>query len=226
MRRSCVILVTLMLMGSVAAAAEAPDVPPIAAPEFTAPAATAEPSPTAGAEGAAEAAAPLTPEEASRSMVLGRELPEGSAAWGDYEGVLTQVIDADTVIINDIRFKLLGVNAPDRTRDAEADECYSQRSAKYLEELLLNQTVTYSYDRMQGPRGPHVAKRIYLFFDGRLINAELIAKGFAFAERKRKYLAEENFTALERKAYLRNIGLWHSCPVECDRSTECWTREW
>lgn len=222
MRRSCSILVILMLMGGVAAAAEVPDIPPIAAPEFTAPAATAEPSPTA----AAEEAAPLTPEEAARALILGKELPAGSAAWGDYEGTLTQVIDADTVIINDIRFKLLGVNAPDRTRAGEADECYSHRSAKYLEELLLDQTVTYTYDRIQGPRGPHVAKRIYLFFDGRLINAELVAKGLAFAERKRKYAAEENFTALERKAYLRNIGLWHSCPVECDRSTECWTRAW
>lgn len=199
----------------------------ICAPAVAAdPEGVAGPSLAAGAEGAAEEVAPLTPEEASRSLLLGRELPAGSAAWGDYEGTLTQVIDADTVVINDIRFKLLGVNAPDRTAAGQEDECYSQHAAKYLEGLLLNQTVTYSYDRWQGIRQPHVTKRIYLFFDGRLINAELIAKGYAFAERKRQHIAAENFSAIEKQAYLRNVGLWHSCPVECDRSTECWSRAW
>lgn len=182
-------------------------------------------APTEGAP-SSEMAIEQSRKQAEEAAIMGKPMPEGGVVWGEYEGTVSKVIDADTLIINDIRFKLLGVNAPDRTRSGKTDECYSDRSAKYLEEQVLGQVVTYSYDRWQGKRDRRGVKHVYLFFDGRLINAELIEKGFAFAQRDQIYGGREHFRALEKQAYLRNIGLWHSCPVECDRSDECWTRDW
>lgn len=145
---------------------------------------------------------------------------------GDFEGTVTHVYDADMIDIDGERMRLLGVNAPESPIFGETAHCYSDQAKSFLEALVLNKVVTYSYDRMYGRRDRYGDKRIYLYFDGKFVNAELIAKGQAFADPSKNCSELEELLPLQIIARRKHLGLWHSCPVECERRGVCRTKIW
>ncbi len=145
---------------------------------------------------------------------------------GDFEGTVTHVYDADMIEIDGESMRLLGVNAPEGFIFGQTADCYSDQAASFLEALVLNKAVTYSYDRMYGRRDLYGDRRIYLYYDGKLVNAELIAKGQAFVDTSKNYYEREELVPLQIVARRKHLGLWHSCPVECQRRGVCRTKTW
>ncbi len=142
---------------------------------------------------------------------------------GELTGTVTAVIDADTIKIDGKRMYLLGVDAP----ESAGSDCYAQESAAALSQKILGKRVTYTYEKLQGSRrDKHGRRRIYLFYDGTIINAWLVEKGFAFARRKGKYPYREDFLELEHGARKYMRGLWYACPVQCSPSGICRSRNW
>jgi len=145
---------------------------------------------------------------------------------GDYEGVVTRVIDAGNVEIDGERMELMGVDAPRRDDDGAPRDCYSLESAKYLETKVLGKKVNYSLERPNGHDRSLGTKRIYLYRSHSMLNSELIRQGMVFADPKPTYPEEEHFMELQDAARRRHAGLWHTCPVECNRFGHCDTKDW
>ena len=143
---------------------------------------------------------------------------------GDWEGFVTKVIDADTVEIEGERMRLLGVNAPEY--EGSHNDCYALEAARQLEKLVLGKLVTYSFDRGYGWRDDHGDRRIYLYYNGLLVNAWLIENGFAFVDHSKHYHMKEEFIPLQEDARRQHFGFWHACPVHCDRYKVCRTKNW
>lgn len=143
---------------------------------------------------------------------------------GDWEGFVTKVIDADTIEIEGERMRLLGVNAPEY--EGSHNDCYALEAARQLEELVLGKFVTYSFDRGYGWRDDHGERRIYLYFNGILVNEWLIENGFAFVDHSKDYHMREEFVPLQEDARRKHLGFWHACPVHCDRYKVCRTQNW
>ncbi len=152
-----------------------------------------------------------------------------SSAWpgsqnGDYEGVVTKVLDGDTIEVDGERMRLLGVNAPEYENGD--NDCFALEATKELESLVLGKAVTYSFDRGYGRRDRYGDTRIYLYRGDVFINAYLIEYGFAFVDPSKDYHMQEELEPLQVVARRKNLGLWHACPVECNRGDICRTRNW
>ena len=144
---------------------------------------------------------------------------------GEFEGKVTRILDAGTIEINGIRMHLAGLNVPLQTHWGMPIDCYSDASTKFLTEMVKDQPITYSYDRLLGRRDPYGIRFVYLYVDGKLVNAEMLLQGKAFADRARKYWKRDFFLEAEAQGRLRNLGLWHTCVTECTTSG-CRTKNW
>jgi len=145
---------------------------------------------------------------------------------GDREGAVTAVIDAARVVIDGEEMELVGVTAPQRNADGTARDCFSHESAIYAESRVLGKRVSYSFEKRNGYEQQLGASRIYLYIGDSMLNSELIRKGMALADRRPSYPEEEAFVELQQGASRGHVGLWHSCPVECDRFGDCMTKGW
>jgi endonuclease YncB( thermonuclease family) len=145
---------------------------------------------------------------------------------GQFEGTVTRILDADKIEIDNRRMRLLGVNAPEKIHVGNTAHCYSDEATHFLEALLSDKKVTYSYDITYGRRDRFGDRRIYLYYNGIFVNAELIEKGQAFADTSKNYSAREEFISLQQIALRKHLGLWHTCPVECDRGGVCRAKTW
>lgn len=148
------------------------------------------------------------------------EGPPAIAYGGDFEGVVTSVIDAAHVEIDGERMELIGVHPP------AGGGCFAEESRAYLGSRLLEKRVSYSFERTNGHRRVLGDRRIYLYEGNRMLNSELIRAGMAFSDRRPSYPEEESFVELQEGARRRHAGLWRTCPVECNRFGDCNTKSW
>lgn len=142
-----------------------------------------------------------------------------------FEGVITKIYEDGAVELEGKKRHLMGVLVPWRWWWGPARDCYSIESGTFLENELLGKHVTYSFDPNH-PKNRHGRKRVYIFLDGRDINAEIISRGFGFADRSRKYVQKERYIAFDDNARSHSFGLWHTCPVECYEHNACKARNW
>lgn len=143
-----------------------------------------------------------------------------------YEGKVTRVLSADTIEIDGERLHLLGIYSPQKWWWGKFKECYSVEAAKYVEDLMLDQTVVYSFDRAQKRRNKVTLYSVYVYKDDLFVNADLVSKGYAFADQTRQYSERDNLIKLEGDAKLHSLGFWHRCPVVCYTKTLCRTKNW
>lgn len=143
-----------------------------------------------------------------------------------FDGTVTKVESADIIFIDGKKFKLIGIDAPKRWWWLKPRYCFSDGAAAYMEDAVLDKPVQYSYLEFHGPRDGKGLKEIYLFKDGRLLNAELVQKGYALAYQKRKYPELDSFREYQAGAKFYQLGLWHHCAVECDKNEICQVKDW
>ena len=79
---------------------------------------------------------------------------------------------------------------------------------QFLSTLLIGQRVTLRYDGFRiGDFGGRRYAYVYLP-DKRFVNAELISRGFGYADRQGSHPMRNQFLALEEKARLAKVGVW------------------
>ena len=139
---------------------------------------------------------------------------------GDREGVVTEVVDSARVKIDGQTMELIGVRAPG------PDECFAHESTAYVEARILGKRVSYSEEVLDDHKRQLGDHRIYLYTSDSMLNSELIRRGMGFADRRPPYPEEVAFADLQVTARRRHMGLWHTCPVECDRFGDCRARAW
>jgi len=126
--------------------------------------------------------------------------------------LVEQVVDGDTLIIeNNIRIRLLGIDAP------ESAECFGEESKRQLTGLVLGQEILLEKDQTASDNYDRLLRYVVLHnenpeTDDSLINKELVRGGYAksvYLKPNRRYLSQ--FQAAQREAEEEGIGMWGAC---------------
>jgi micrococcal nuclease len=127
---------------------------------------------------------------------------------------VVQVIDGDTIKV-DIGGKietvrLVGLDTPEIAGPHNPQDDYlGPQAAQYAKRLLENQSVYLIPDPMQSNRDKYNRLLRYVFLeDGTLINAKLIADGFAYNYMYQPFQFMKHFDYLEKQAKEKQLGLW------------------
>ncbi|MCL4249241.1 MAG: thermonuclease family protein [Anaerolineae bacterium] len=127
---------------------------------------------------------------------------------------VTRVVDGDTIEVsiagNHDRIRLIGIDTPEYGR------CYADEATARQVALTANQVVLLEADTSQDDRDKYGRLLRYVWLpDGRMVNAILVAEGYAFEYTYRDpYRYVEEFMQLEHGAHLVDLGLWAS--TTCD----------
>jgi len=120
---------------------------------------------------------------------------------------LLRVIDGDTIEIDEgLHIRLLGINTPEKKMP------FSGEAANFLKEfenktifLLRDKEDTDKYDR----------KLRYVFYEERLLNEEILERGFANAYMLDDLKYEQDFKLAEKTARLNERGIWTKSSDVC-----------
>jgi endonuclease YncB( thermonuclease family) len=127
---------------------------------------------------------------------------------------VVKVIDGDTIKV-DIGGKietvrLIGMDTPEIAHpNHPQNDYFGPEAAQYAKQLLENQSVYLIPDPMQSNRDKYDRLLRYVFLeDGTLINAKLIAEGYAYNYIYEPFQFMKQFDYLEKQAKEKQLGLW------------------
>ncbi len=127
---------------------------------------------------------------------------------------VVEVIDGDTIkvdVAGEIEtVRLVGIDTPEIAgpRSPQGDY-FGPEAAQYTKQLLENQLVYLIPDPMQSNRDKYDRLLRYVFLeDGTLINAKLIADGFAYNYMYEPFQFMKQFDYLEKQAKEKQLGFW------------------
>jgi endonuclease YncB( thermonuclease family) len=127
---------------------------------------------------------------------------------------VVEIIDGDTIkvdIAGEIEIvRMVGMDAPAIAGPrSPQDEYFGPEAAQYTKKLLENQLVYLIPDPVQSNRDKYDRLLRYVFLeDGTLINAKLIADGFAYNYIYQPFQFMKQFDYLETQAKEKRLGLW------------------
>lgn len=122
-----------------------------------------------------------------------------------------RVIDGDTLVVNGTSVRLLGINCP------EEGENYYEEAKEFLSKKVLNKTIKLEFGKEKYDL--YKRKLAYVFVDGKNVNLELVAQGFAnfyFPSGKDKHFSE--FYNAWEKCIFENK---HLCEKSSDKCASC-----
>lgn len=122
---------------------------------------------------------------------------------------VTRVIDGDTIVLdNGQTVRLIGVDAPEIHHPEIPVQRFGEESAEFLKRLAegFDCTLEYEPDDLVDCYGRVLA---YVFVEGRLINAEIIRRGYGYAYTRFPFRRQAEFVALELEAQSHQYGLWN-----------------
>jgi endonuclease YncB( thermonuclease family) len=129
---------------------------------------------------------------------------------------VVKVVDGDTVDINiadgeyaTTRVRLLGVDTPETKRPGESPMYYGEKASSFTAELVLAQEVTIVIDTVSDVRDRYGRLLGYVRFGGgRVLNEELIVKGFGYADLRFDHSDYDRYVGLQEEAIEKGVGLW------------------
>lgn len=132
---------------------------------------------------------------------------------------VNQVVDGDTIQVTlggkaeTVRF--IGIDTPETHDPRKPVQCFGEAAAAHSRQLLEGKSVRLEADPTNSNRDKYNRLLRYVYLpDGTLVNASLIADGFAFAYVVFPYERLDEFVALESEARANNKGLWGGCNVD------------
>ena len=142
------------------------------------------------------------------------ESDQGPAAGESAKAEVMRVVDGDTIEVSvdgqvqDVRY--IGVDTPESVTPGEPVECFGRRAGAFNERLVGGREVTLRFDRELRDRYGRLLA--YVYVGSRLVNAELVRRGYA----RTLTIAPNDSRAgllarLEREAGQAGRGLWGDC---------------
>lgn len=129
---------------------------------------------------------------------------------------VVNVVDGDTLDIDvpdgtdkRTRIRLLGIDTPE-TKDRRVDVMYyGPEASAYATMLTEGKTVTVVLDTVGDVRDFYGRLLAYIRLeDGRVLNEELIAGGFGYADLRFKHSCFDRYVRLQQQAMDAQAGLW------------------
>ncbi|MBU0515687.1 MAG: thermonuclease family protein [Proteobacteria bacterium] len=136
------------------------------------------------------------------------------------------VVDGDTLEVNHrgrrVLVRLMGVDCPESrsssklTRQARRTGVsarlirrWGQRATGFTRRLAAGRRVRLRFDRIGDRRDRYQRLLAYVVLpDGRVLNTELVRRGYAVAYRRYRYTKKRYYLRLERQARAARRGLW------------------
>jgi micrococcal nuclease len=136
---------------------------------------------------------------------------------------VAETIDGDTIRVDlptgRATVRLLGIDTPETHDPRRPVQCFGEAAAGYTRQLLTKQSVRLEPDPTNSDKDKYGRLLRYVYLpDGTLVNAKLIADGYAFAYTVFPLTKLDEFRALEVEAREANRGLWGGCTI--DESTK------
>ncbi|OGR31022.1 MAG: hypothetical protein A2139_08495 [Desulfobacca sp. RBG_16_60_12] len=123
--------------------------------------------------------------------------------------LVVRIVDGDTLMLEGgIKVRVLGIDAPEMEKDGQPADFLAHQAKAALAELILNRTVSLSYDRL---RYDHYGRLLaYLFLpDHTLVNTELVRRGLArvyFIAPNLRY--QKDLLTAQQEAIEARRGIW------------------
>jgi endonuclease YncB( thermonuclease family) len=140
--------------------------------------------------------------------------------------LVERVVDGDTVVVRldgqQIKVRLIGVDAPESVDPRKPVERFARESAAFLRQLVEGKRVRLAYE----PAGARVDKYgrtlayLYLEPGGVFVNREIVAKGFGHAYTAYPFQYIDDFRQAERTAREKGLGLWGPDPAPSKPSAD------
>ncbi|WP_026370365.1 thermonuclease family protein [Kallotenue papyrolyticum] len=134
------------------------------------------------------------------------------------------VIDGDTIEVQlgavRERLRMIGIDTPETVDPRRPVECFGREAAAMTRRLLDGQRVLLEDDPSQETRDRYGRILRYVWLpDGRLVNLELIAQGYAHEYTyAQPYKYQAIFRAAEARARRLELGLWS--PATCNGDSD------
>ncbi len=142
-------------------------------------------------------------------------IPSGSYRVVDFA-------DGDTISVDmngkTERIRMIGVDTPETHDPRKAVECFGQAAAPYTKQLIGSGSVRLEADSLSTNRDRYDRLLRYVYTgDNKLVEAELIRNGYAFAYVSFPFSKLDEFRAYEKEAREANRGLWSGCQPYLDK---------
>ncbi len=127
---------------------------------------------------------------------------------------IDRVIDGDTIILdNGETVRLIGVDAPETHHPEIPAQRFGEESTDFLRQMIQDRKCTLKFDPNE-TRDKYGRLLAYVFVEGKLVNAEIIRRGYAYAYTRFNYQRKSEFLLLEREAREKQYGLWDPSSVD------------
>ena len=139
---------------------------------------------------------------------------------------VVRVVDGDTLDIDlpdhgadTTRVRLLGIDCPEISHDADnVDAYFGREAADYAETEFTGRRIRVMLDPTRAVRDKHGRLLAYLYFtdgidreivrDAISLNQQMIERGLAYADWRFEHAHEMRFERAERNAMKAKIGMW------------------
>ncbi len=138
----------------------------------------------------------------------------GTVAPGYYR--VTEFADGDTISVDmdgkTERIRMIGVDTPETHDPRKAVQCFGQAASDFTKNLIGTSPVRLESDALSSNRDRYDRLLRYVYLpDGRLVEEEIIARGYGFAYISFPFTKSDHFKQLETEARAGNKGLWSNC---------------
>lgn len=142
----------------------------------------------------------------------GKVLSETSP--GSYR--VTEFVDGDTIKVDMAgkteTIRMIGMDTPETHDPRKAVQCFGIAAAAYTKRLIANKPVRLEADPLGTNRDRYNRLLRYVYTsDGKLVEAEGIRNGYAFAYTSFPFTKVDEFQTYEKEAREAGRGLWSAC---------------
>ena len=123
---------------------------------------------------------------------------------------VTRAIDGDTLVLDGgERVRLIGVDTPETIHPQKPVEYFGKEASAFTRRSVEGKRVRLEYEQGAGREDRYRRTLGYVYLeDGRLLNLEIIEKGYGHAYTRFPFSKMEGFRAAERDAREAGRGIW------------------
>jgi len=138
----------------------------------------------------------------------------GSPTPAATDGRVTRLVDGDTLVVDGVRIRLIGVDTPESKRPGSPVECFALEAAARMAALLpVGTAVRLALDVDPTDDYGRTLAYVYRASDGLFVNAALVREGYASVLTVPPNVRHaEELLELQRQAREAGRGLWSACP--------------
>ena len=146
------------------------------------------------------------------ALLLGRG---DSSTASSLHGQVVRVVDGDTIRVRldggqTERVRYIGIDTPESVKPGTPVQCFAKKASHFNASLVSGRQVTLKTDAEERDRYGRLLA--YVYADGRFVNRELVARGYARTLTIPPNVAHaDEFARLARRAREAGVGLWQAC---------------